>query len=101
MGYKIVISKEAKREYEDIVHYLADILKNPQAAQAFLDEFDFQIHLLKEQPLIRSLSHLPELAALGYRSFPIKKYVALYKFEHGTVYIVHVFHQSQNYARLV
>ena len=101
MAYRVVISTEAKREYDEIVHYLVDILKNPRAAQAFLDEFDFQIDLLQEQPLIRSLSHLPELAARGYRSFPIKKYVGLYKFKNDIVYIAHIFHQSQNYARLV
>ena len=101
MVYRVVISNEAKREYEEIVRYLVDVLKSPQAARSFLAEFDSQVGLLREQPLIRPLSHLPELAAHGYRSFRIKKYVALYKFEDETVFIAHIFYQSQNYARLV
>ena len=47
------------------------------------------------------LSHIRELAARNYRSFPVNNYVCLYKFEHETIYIAHVFHQSQDYARLV
>ena len=35
------------------------------------------------------------------RSFPVNNYVCLYKFEHETIYIAHIFHQSQDYARLV
>lgn len=101
MGCRIVISHEAKREYEAIIRYLVDVLKNPQAASAFLAEFDYQVDILRQQPLLRPLSHLPELAARGYRSFPIKKYTALYKYEDDTVFIAHIFHQSQNYARLV
>lgn len=44
---------------------------------------------------------MQELAARNYRSFPVDNYVYLYKFEHETIYIAHVFHQSQDYARLV
>ena len=47
------------------------------------------------------LSHMQELAARNYQSFPVNNYVCLYKFEHETIYIAHIFHQSQDYARLV
>ena len=64
-------------------------------------EFEYQLDLLREQPLLRPLSHMQELAARNYRSFPVNNYVCLYKFEHETIYIAHIFHQSQDYARLV
>ena len=68
-----------------------------------VDEFDpgDEDPLLREQPLLRPLSHIRELAARNYRSFPVNNYVCLYKFERETIYIAHVFHQSQDYARLV
>ena len=67
----------------------------------FVAEFEYQLDLLREQPLLRPLSHMQELAARNYRSFPVNNYVCLYKFEHETIYIAHIFHQSQDYARLV
>lgn len=51
--------------------------------------------------LLRPLSHIRELAARNYRSFTVNKYVCLYKFERDTIYIAHVFHQSQDYGRMV
>ena len=93
MTYNVVILKSARYEYESIVGYLAQILKNPRAAGNYVAEFEYQ--------LLRPLSHMQELAARNYRSFPVNNYVCLYKFEHETIYIAHIFHQSQDYARLV
>ena len=116
MTYNVVILKSARYEYESIVGYLAQILKNPRCPSSirtmmsglvlthsgnFVAEFEYQLDLLREQPLLRPLSHMQELAARNYRSFPVNNYVCLYKFEHETIYIAHAFHRSQDYARLV
>jgi len=101
MTYNVVILKSARYEYESIVGYLAQILKNPRAAGNFVAEFEYQLDLLREQPLLRPLSHIRELAARNYRSFPVNNYECLYKFGRETIYIAHVYHQSQDYARLV
>ena len=95
MTYNVVILRSARYEYESIVGYLAQILKNPRAAGNFVAEFEYQLDLLREQPLLRPLSHMQELAARNYRSFPVNNYVCLYKFEHETIYIAHIFHQSR------
>jgi plasmid stabilization system protein ParE len=97
MTYNVVILKSARYEYESIVGYLAQILMNPRAAGNFVAEFEHQLDLLREQPL----SHIRELAARNYQSFPVNNYACLYKFERDTIYIAHVFHQSHDYARLV
>lgn len=101
MTYNVVILKSVQYEYESIVGYLAQILMNPRTAGNFVAEFEHQLDLLREQPLLRPLSHIRELAARNYRTFPVNNYVCLYKFERDTIYIAHVFHQSQDYARLV
>ena len=71
MTYNVVILKSARYEYESIVGYLAQILKNPRAAGIFVAEFEYQLDLLREQPLLRPLSRMQELAARNYRSFPV------------------------------
>ena len=81
MAYKAVITREAQREYEAIVSYLATALLSPAAANDFMNEFDYQVALTCEMSLMHPLSHLPELAALGYRP-------------------IHI-HQTQDYARLI
>lgn len=101
MAYKVVILKEAEREYHSIVDYLSNILKSKQAAKNFINEFDKQVALISSNPDIFSLSKLPEVEALGYRSAFINKYVMLYKAEENLVIIAHIFHQTQDYARLV
>ena len=101
MTYNVAILKSARYEYESIVGYLAQILKNPRAAGNFVAEFEYQLDPLREQPLLRPLSHIRELAVRNYQSFPVNNYACLYKFERDTIYIAHVFHQSHDYARLV
>ena len=98
---RVVILAEAQREYERIVSYLAVTAKSPAAAKAFMEEFDHQVEIIANYPLLHPLSHLHELACKGYRSFAVGKYHVLYKSHNSTVVIAHVFHQSQDYARLV
>ena len=50
MDYRITITHEAKREYRDIVSYLTDVLKNPQAARHFMVEFSAKIDMVQKHP---------------------------------------------------
>ena len=101
MVYKQRILLTVRTEIRNIVAYIADVLCEPTAAASFLDEFDYQFGLVADNPELHALSRMPELAALGYRSMLVKKYVALYYIEGDSVVVAHVFHQSQNYARLI
>ncbi len=101
MASKKVMLREAQREYRSIVAYLSNVLDSKQAARAFMDEFDRQFQLVAENPLLHAVSRMPELAARGYRPMLVKNYVALYKVDGDAVVVAHIFHQSQDYARLV
>lgn len=101
MTYKLVITREAEREYEQIAAYLAKTLGSRQAASHFISSFAEKIELVRQNPKSHPPSHLPELAAQGYRSMAAMRYVALFKIKDGNVFITHIFHQSQDYARLV
>ncbi|MBS5451376.1 MAG: type II toxin-antitoxin system RelE/ParE family toxin [Coriobacteriia bacterium] len=101
MAYKLVIAREAQGEYRAIVGYLATTLGSSQTARHFMDEFDAKVGLIGQQPEAFDLCHLPELVALGYRSVAVMRYTVLYKIAGDEVVIAHIFHQSQDYARLV
>ena len=74
-------------------------LDNPKAASDFADEFDRQAELVRENPELHALSRVPEAAAKGYRASFAKRYLVLYKIDGNRVVIVHLFHQTQNYAK--
>ncbi len=101
MTYKVVILEESQREYRSIVDYLSNVLKSRQAAKNFIDEFDRQVCLISDNPNVFSLSRLPELAALEYHTAFVNRYVMLYKMKEDAAMIAHIFHQTQDYARLV
>lgn len=101
MAYSVTIASEAMREYEQILSYLSGTLKSPGAAKGFADEFMRQVDSVRDNPELHALSRMPELAAKGYRPLFIKNYVVLYKVHDGAIVIAHIFHQSQDYARLV
>lgn len=101
MAYPSVILSSAQLEYEAIVGYLALDLANPSAAERFMAEFSHQLELVREMPEIHGLSRVPELAILGYRPMFASNYIALYRFDGGKVIVAHIFHQTQDYARLI
>ncbi len=101
MACRLRIAKTAQAQFDGIVDYLANKLKSPSAAENFVTTFDYQAHLVRDQPYIHSLSFIEELAERNYRSFRVNKYVVLYRVEDDVVYIAHIFHQSQDYAHLV
>lgn len=101
MASRAVILEGAQKEYREIVDYLSNVLESPRAAARFVDEFDRQLGLVRDNPELHALSRVPELAARGYRPMLVNSYVALYKLDGDTVVVAHVFHQSQDYARLV
>ena len=101
MGYRLSIAREAQREYRDIVSYLVNVVKSPQAARHFMTEFDAKVESVRNHPEAFSLCHLPELAARGYRSASVMRHTFLYTVRGDDVTIAHIFNKSHDYARLV
>ena len=101
MTYNVVTLKSARYEYESIVGYLAQILKNPRAAGNCVAEFEYQLDLLREQSSYVPPRICKSWAARNYRIVSVNNYVCLYKLEHETILYRPHLHQSQDYARLV
>ena len=99
--YEVVILETAESEIESIVSYMANILKNPQAAANFMDELDRQFKLIKSKSDVFAVSALPELAAKNYHVSFVNNHIMLYAVRKERIYITHVFHQTQEYAKLV
>ena len=91
----------AQEELDAILEYLIVLSGGTKTAASFLDELEVKMDLVCANPKIFALSKIENLSVLGYRSFFVKKYVVQYFYRDQTVFIAHIFHQTQDYARLV
>ncbi len=103
MIYKLVVSKEAAEDIEDIVYYIVSELNNPSAAAAFLDDVEKSYHNIVEKPAMYSLCNDYRLRNGGYRKIVIKNYLILYRIneENKTAIIVRVVYGGRNYSKLI
>ena len=92
MACEVVVTDEAKEDLEAAVLYLTEPL---------LDAFDGFVAKVEAFPLMYPTARESRLAHLGYRKAALEGYLALYRVKGEKVYVAHVFHQSQDYARLV
>ena len=99
MAYRVRILPTAEKDVEEIVAYL--LKHSAQAAATFADKYRGQLQLLSSGVVDYGLSHIKELAERGYHSCRVNSYVLLYFYEDDEIVIAHVFHQRQDYARLV
>ena len=77
-------------------------VRSRQAARALLDAYESKSLELDSGVIDYPLSHLPELAKLGYRYRSFGSYVMPYYVdEENAAEIAHVFRKHRNYARLV
>mgnify|MGYP004507525161 FL=1 len=100
MGYSVRLADEASRDLDGIVAYLCEVLAAP-AATELLHAYDAFDDVVEKRPEAYEKCADSHLAQLGYRKASLKGYIALYRTEKNEVVVSRVFHQSQDYARLV
>lgn len=101
MTCSFYLLESAQKELEGIVQYLNIASGGSAAANSLLSQVEKQIERVCDNPPLFALSRIPELAALGYRSALVGSYVLLYFYRDDIVFVAHIFHQRQDYARLV
>lgn len=101
MGCSVRVAREAENDLGAIVDYLCNALCSPTAADELLGAYETFIDVVEKYPKAYPLSADRHLASLGYRKAQIKSYVAPYRIADDGVVVSRIFHQSQDYARLV
>ena len=101
MASSVLFTQAAERDRDIIVDYLLEKLQSQQTAERFLDELDCLIGVLEELPESVPRAQDRYLAALDLRKAPRMNYLVLYCAEGDAVYLMRIFHQAQDYARLV
>lgn len=103
MAYKLIASKEAHRDIDEIAGYIALELKDVQAAKGFLDDVEKSYRNAAGNPHMYSLCADERLQREGYRKIPIKNYLVLYRVDEAqkTVFIVSVIYGARDYTKLI
>ena len=99
MPYKLILPAQTKAQIDACIAYIAQVLRNPDAARAVLDDivhtYERLEHLLEAFPLCDDTY----LRAKAYRKITLlhHNYVFIYRIEGRTVYLVGFFHMRENY----
>lgn len=99
MAFRLRILPTAEEEVKSIAITLLEY--GAHSATRFVDAYEKQLRLLASGVVDYGLSHIEALAQRGYHSCQVTSYVILYFYESDEVVVAHVFHQRQDYARLV
>ena len=101
MAYSVIRTDEFEREYDSTIVYLIETLKSPAAARNLSDAVLKALKELADNPFLHSLSRRPLLNDLELRERPVRTYTIVYRVANDCVYLEHLFHQTQDYGRLV
>lgn len=101
MAYKLIISRKADENIDNIINYLVVNLSNRQAAEAVIEDIDDAYRKLEERAESYAYCSDSYLASKGYRKLPLSKhsYIILYRVEGDDVFISGVFHTRENYLQ--
>ena len=101
MAFDAIITRSAEKDRNAIIEYLLGVLGTRGTAERFLDEFEHVIEIIGQDARTYPLSQEPRLERLGIHKAPFMNYLALYDISDGQARILRLFHQSQDYARLI
>jgi len=103
MGYKLIVSTKSRKDINKITEYIINELKNPQAADRFLDDVAEKYEHIMENPHIYASCDNSNLKQLGYRKIVIKNYLILYRIdeENQIVYVVSIVYGRSNYPEML
>lgn len=99
MPYKLILPGQTKAQLDACIAYIAQVLRNPDAARAVLDDIVHTYGRLEHLPETFPLCDDTYLRAKAYQkiTLPHHNYVFIYRIEGCTVYLVGFFHMRENY----
>jgi addiction module RelE/StbE family toxin len=103
MAYKLIVSKEAHRDVDEITNYIANELKNTVAAVGFLNDVESGYRHVEGNPFMYGFCNDERLRNEGYRKIPIKNYLVVYRTDEAqkSVFIVRILYGPRDYTKLL
>jgi plasmid stabilization system protein ParE len=103
MKFDVVLSDLALNQYDNILDYIYNTLKNPQAAKSVMQDFDSTVQLLKTQANNYGYCNSERLRKLRFRKlhFLKHKYILIYRIKSDMVVIEGIYHELQDYENSI
>jgi plasmid stabilization system protein ParE len=103
MQYNVRLSTLAEKQYDNILYYIANVLKNPQAAKNIMDDFDDTIIILEKSADSFGFCNSERLKKLGFHKikFAKHKYLFVYRIVEKEVIIEGIYHELQDYENAI
>lgn len=103
MAYKIIKTRLAEQDLDNILGYIVLSLANPSAAASFADAVEACYSDLEKMPLMYELCRDPRLRTLEYHKAVIKNYIMVYKVDEAAkaVHILRFFYGRRDYEKLI
>ncbi|WP_026658755.1 type II toxin-antitoxin system RelE/ParE family toxin [Butyrivibrio sp. AC2005] len=99
MAYKVVMTEDAEKDFDNFLYYLVYIKRNPQAASHLIDCVEETKFRLAEVAGSLKLCENEKLKSFGYHRINFKEmdYFFLYRVEGDMAIIDNMFHYLQDY----
>lgn len=103
MNYFVNVTTAAKRDLAELFDYIDLTLKNPTAADTFVDTAAEKLHSLDTFPTRCALVNDRMLSDLGIRFLPFQSYLAFFLVDesHTTVHILRVLYGKSDWASIL
>lgn len=103
MQFNVEFSELAERQYDSILGYIANKLKNPQALHNVMDDFDATVEKLERMADCFGYCKSERLRALGLHkiNFAFHRYLFVYRIDGTRVIVEGVYHEMQDYEHSI
>lgn len=101
MASEVIASDEFLQDYDNALSFLYSAATSPKAAVKLIDAVDRARCLLADNPEMCAVSKKAQLMNRGLREYFLGNHVIVYQIDGDIIFLVHLFHQSQDFANLV
>lgn len=103
MQFKVELSELAIAQYDKILAYIYQVLKNPQATENLMQDFDDTIGVLESQAENFGYCRSERLRKMGFHKIHFKRhrYLLVYRVKHDTVIVEGMYHELQDYENAI
>ena len=103
MQFNVELSELAEKQYDKILSYISKVLKNPQALENVMDDFDDTVGKLEKMADTFSYCKSDRLRELGLRKISLTKhrYLLVYRVTGSKVIIEGIYHELQDYENSI
>lgn len=103
MQFNVELSELAEQQYDEILSYIANELKNPQALKNVMDDFDDTIEKLEQMADSFGYCSSSRLKEMGLHKikFARHRYLFVYRMNKTQVIIEGMYHEMQDYENAI